>query len=132
MVHHQQRRLLGTVGQRRFEPAQLFGPELTAVFAGDRAVEHDQPERTDVDAVADGIGVLARKVEGSSQGAPVVVVARDDAHRSSQTREFLADQRVLFSGCVVGEIAGDDDRVGQPEPRPYRLDRGPQTREGVD
>jgi thiosulfate/3-mercaptopyruvate sulfurtransferase len=111
MVHRDDRRLAGVRPERRIEAPQLLGLEGARVLAGDRRIDHDQLERTEVDRVVDRSVRLAGESEGLTHRATIVVIAGQDVDRHLEAGEQLAGAPVLGGSAMVGDVTGDDDRV---------------------
>ena len=67
---------------------------------------------------------------GPGRGA-VVVVPGQGVDRCSQLADHLRRPAVLLRGGVLGEVAGDEDRVGPIRQPPERLDHRAQAGLGV-
>ena len=93
-------------GQVGVEAGELLLRERAVVATGAARVQREQADRPLVCALRERLAQLAR----------AVVVARQGDDRRSQRLEQLEDPRVLRRVAVLGEVAGDEDRVGaEPE-----------------
>ena len=131
MVHREQGGQLWRLGQLGVKPTEPLGVQSTRVLAGARGVEHDEPQRAEVDRVLHGVAVSARHAEVAMEGAAVVGVARQDIQRRVQWGEQLAHLLVLGIGGVVREIAGDEHRIRLLPHRADRFDRRRESRHGI-
>ena len=73
------------------EPVELLGVKLAAVPAGNRAVEHEEPDRPDARGVADRLGAGAREIELAAKERAVVVIA--PAARTAELRRGSRSSR---------------------------------------
>jgi hypothetical protein len=131
VVHGDHGRLLALLGEGRVEPLDPPAVERPAFGAGDRRVEADQSQRTEVDRVGGRLVALAGQPERLAQRRPQVVVAGQDVRLEVERREQLAQPPVLLGRPVVGEVAGDEQCVGVVGEREDRLDRAQQALVGV-
>jgi hypothetical protein len=123
VVQGDDRRGVGVVGEAIGQPLDV---QLTVAAARDRRVADDEPQAAD--RVLDRLRVAAADVELGAQGGAVVVVAGQHVHGRVQRREALAHAGVLGRVAVLGEVAGDDDRVGRLGQRADALDGRAQQR----
>ena len=130
MVHREQRWLLRRRGQLGVEPVEPLGVQRTRILAGSRRVEHDEPQRAEIDRILHRLAVGARHAEVAMEGAAVVVVARQHVQRRPEGSEQLAHLLVFGIGGVVREIAGDEHRIRPWPHRADRLDRRGESRHG--
>ena len=131
MVQGQYRRCLGRVGKRLLQPYEPVGVELAAVLAGARAVEHDEPERPEVDRVLHRLGARAWRAEGATQRSTVVVVARKRVEREPERRKHLSELLVLAVGGMVGEVPREEHCVRLRLERADGIDGRGERRYGV-
>jgi hypothetical protein len=97
-------------------------------WARDRRVGDDQAQRPEVDRVVERRVPLAGQVEGLPHRRPVVLVAGQDVEGDAEGADQLLRQRVLLRRGVLGEVAGDEDRVDRVR---QRGDRGEDLAQGL-
>jgi hypothetical protein len=132
VVHRHDRGRVRRDRQRRVEPAQPLAAELAAILARKRAVDDHQAELTEVDRILNRLPSCARNVEVAVERVAVVVVAREDVRRRLDACEQGAHLLVLRVGGVLGEVAGDENRVGPSVEGVHRLDGRLEPRDRVD
>jgi hypothetical protein len=126
VVHGDQRRGSGRLGERTIEPGERVGAELAAVLARDRRVERDEAQRPEVGGVVDALVAGAGELEVAAQRRAGVVVAGQDVQRQPERLEQGPDLLVLVVGGVLGQVAGDEHGRRARLERGDRLDGGGQ------
>ncbi len=122
MVHGHDRGPTRRLEQRALQPVQLGLKQRAAGRAGDRRIQREQPQRPEIRGRVDGVVGAFRQLERGAHRRPVVVVAGQHDERELEAPQLLAYDRVLLAGAVIGEVAGDDDRVGRIRRSPQRID----------
>ena len=118
VVHRQDRAVRGGHGQLLGQPHQLRRRQVAVVVARHAGVERDHPQPVDVVHPVLrrlGVGVLAE--EPPRIGLPLVVVAHHPHHLSAHLGrgrlDELAQPRVRRRLGAVGQVAGEDQRLGR-------------------
>ena len=113
-MHREQRAVLGRGAEHVGEPGQLLGPQLAVVVARDAGVEGDDAQAVDVvHPVLEAVVVGVEEPLGI-RAALVVVAHRPDhdrAHRGRGRLDDRAERRVGVGLGLVGEVAGEDQRL---------------------
>ncbi len=108
------------------EPGQALRTEGAGVLAGDGRVAGDQSKRAERLRVLQRLALVAGSAEVGAHAVGVVVVADQHVERNRELGEQLGSALVLRRRRVLGDVAGQQHRVGQRVERVDGLDRGRQ------
>jgi hypothetical protein len=135
VVHRQHGAVRGRGRQHLGEPGELVGGQLAVVPAGHGAVEADDAQAGDVvDAVLRGVGLQVEQVPRVRRSLVVVAHHPDDlrADVGSGRLDQLAQPEVGLGLGLVGQVAGEHQRLGDGVETPEPGQRRFEVRLGVD
>src|SRR5215203_4733490 len=127
-MHRDDRELLGRTAQLGVEPLEPSGVELAGILARPSRVEHEEPQRAEIDRVLHRLAVSTGDAEVAAESSAVVVIARQRVQVRRERRQELAQQLVLLVGGVIGEVARQEDCIRLWTETPHGLDRSREPR----
>ena len=130
MVHREQCQLLRRCSELGIQPLELPASELTGVFPRNRRVQRDEPQRAEIDRVPHRLAVTAGDAEVAMEAASVVVVAGEHVQRPEGRKELL-HLFVFLVGRMIGDVAGQEHRIGLRPDCTDRLGRRSEPGDGL-
>ena len=136
MMHREDRAVDGGAGQFIGQPGELGVIQFAMVLAGDARVEHDDAQPVQPHHLVDGTVVAQPAQQLGPESRPIIVITHPPHDLGAEPLgDRLGERREFCVGgglAAVGEISGEDDRLGTPPGSLERLEHLAELGDTVD